>query len=175
MTRLPLIDPETVTGKIGELFTELTERRTDVGPMVRGMANSTTLLRAYVDLSRTMKRSHFDRSVSERISLAQQQWLGCDYCIAAHTRAAEALGLSQADIDLALQGTAVDPKIAAIVAFGQQVVAAPSEVGEADIARLRELGWRDEQIADVVGLAALNLLTGGFNLVAGIDPVTAAG
>ena len=32
------------------------------------------------------------------------------------------------------------------------------------------LGWRDEQIADVVGLVALNLLTGAFNLVAGIHP-----
>ena len=28
---------------------------------------------------------------------------------------------------------------------------------------------RDAQIADVVGLAALNLLTGAFNLVAGIE------
>ena len=77
----------------------------------------------------------------------------------------------------ARQGTATDPKIAALVAFAQQVAAAPSEVSDEQVEALREHGWRDEQIADVVGLVALNVLTGSFNLVAGIHraaDVTAA-
>ena len=142
--------------------------------MVRGMANSSSLLRGYLDLNRAMKRAHLDRAVSERISLAVQQWIGCDYCIEAHTRAGRAAGLTDTDIDLARQGTATDAKTAAIVAFGQQIIAAPSEVTDADVANLKALGWRDEQIADVVGLVALNLLTGGFNLVAGIHPAAKA-
>lgn len=47
------------------------------GPMVRGMANSSALLRGYLDFNRAMKRSRVDRQVSERISLAVQEWLGC--------------------------------------------------------------------------------------------------
>lgn len=169
MPRLPLIDPEAAAGKVGDLLDEYAERsRNPPGPMVRGMANSSTLLRAYLDLNRAMKRAHLDRAVSERISLAVQQWIGCDYCIDAHTRAGRAAGLTDTDIELALQGTATDAKTAAIVAFGQQIIAAPSEVADEDVQNLQALGWRDEQIADVVGLVALNLLTGGFNLVAGI-------
>lgn len=53
------------------------------------------------------------------------------------------------------------------------MVAAPSEIGDADLEALRARGYRDEQIADVVGLVALNVLTGSFNLVAGIEPETA--
>ena len=117
-----------------------------------------------------MKRAHLDRTVSERISLAAQQWIGCEYCIQAHTKAALAVGLTELDVELARQGTATEPKIAALVAFSQQVIAAPSETTDEEVQNLKDLGWRDEQIADVVGLVALNLLTGGFNLIAGIHP-----
>ena len=170
MTRLSLIQPDEATGTTKELLDELESRGRELGPMVRGMASSAALLRGYVDLSRAMKRSHIDRRVTERISLAVQEWIGCAYCIAAHTRAAEALGLSERDIELARQGTATDPKAAAIIAFAQQVAASPSEIGDADVDGLHELGWSDEQIADVVGLVALNVMTGSFNLVAGIHP-----
>ena len=56
------------------------------------------------------------------------------------------------------------------MAFGQQVAAAPSEIDDAAVDALRAHGYRDEQIADVVALVALNILTGSFNLVAGIHP-----
>ncbi|UJA19231.1 alkylhydroperoxidase [Thermoleophilia bacterium SCSIO 60948] len=168
MTRLPDIDPSTATGAVRKTLDELAERSGPPGPMVRAMANSSALLRGYVDLNRAMKRSHLDRQVGERVSLAVQAWIGCDYCLAAHTKAAQRLGLHETDIDLARQGTAIDPKIAALVAFGQQLIAAPAEIADADIEALHDHGWRDEQLADVVGLVALNLMTGAFNLAAGI-------
>jgi AhpD family alkylhydroperoxidase len=174
MSRIEPIDPELADGRAGELLDELTARGAEPGPMVRAMANAPALLRGYLDLSRAMKRSHLDRRVSERISLAVQEWLGCDYCVEAHSRAARALGLSENDIELARQGTAIDPKVAAMVAFGQQVFAAPAEITDEQVQELRDLGYSDEQIAEVPGLVALNVLTGAFNLVAGIHPSTSA-
>jgi uncharacterized peroxidase-related enzyme len=173
MTRLPLVEPATAGDGVRETLGALAARG-PLGPMVRAMANSSALLRGYLDLSRAMKRSHLDRRISERISLAVQEWLGCDYCVAAHSDAARALGLTEADIQLARQGTATDPKIAAIVAFGQQVSTAPAEITDEQVQELQALGYRDEQIADVVGLVALNVLTGAFNLVAGIHPSSTA-
>jgi AhpD family alkylhydroperoxidase len=168
MARIEPIDRELAEGKARELLDELAARGTEPGPMARAMANAPALLRAYLDLSRAMKRSHLDRRVSERISLAVQEWLGCDYCVEAHSRAARALGLSDDDIELARQGTAIDPKVAAMVAFGQQVFVAPAEITDEQVQELRDLGYTDEQIAEVPGLVALNVLTGAFNLVAGI-------
>ena len=172
--RLALVDPETATGAVGQTLEEF-RRRGPLGPMVLGMANSSAVLRGYRELNRAMKRSHLDRRVTERIALAVQEWLGCAYCLAAHTRAAHELGLSEVDIELARHGTATDAKIAAIVAFGQQMVAAPAEISDTDVEHLREHGYSDEQIAEVVGLVALQLLTGAFILVAGIEPVEAVG
>jgi AhpD family alkylhydroperoxidase len=174
MARIEPLDPEQLQGRARELLDELAARGTEAGPMVRAMANAPALLRGYIDLSRAMKRSHLDRRVSERISLAVQEWLGCDYCVEAHSRAARSLGLSETDIELARQGTAIDPKVAAMVAFGQQVVAGPAEITDEQVQELRDLGHSDTQIAEVPGLVALNVLTGAFNLVAGLHPATSA-
>ena len=138
--------------------------------MVSAMANAPALLLGYLDLNRAIKRSHIDRRISERIALAAQEWIGCSYCLAAHAEAARGLGLTEVDIELARQGTATDPRTAAIVAFGQQIIAAPAEIGDDEIDELRLHGYTDEQIAEVVGLVSLQLLTGAFNLIAGIHP-----
>jgi AhpD family alkylhydroperoxidase len=174
MSRIQPLDREQVDGRARELLDELAARGTEPGRMARAMANAPALLQGYLGLSRAMKRSHLDRRVSERISLAVQEWLGCDYRIEAHSSAARSVGLSERDIALARQGTATDPKVAAMVAFGQQVYAAPAEITDEQIDELREHGYSDEQIAEVPALVALNVLTGTFNLVAGIHPATTA-
>jgi uncharacterized peroxidase-related enzyme len=170
MPRIEPIEIDEASGNAKELLDELATRGGKPGPMMRAMANAPALLRGYLDLNRAMKRTHLDRRIVERINLAVHEWLGCEYCLVAHTRAARQLGLTDADIELARQGTATDPKVAAMVAYGQQVIVAPGEVTDAQIDELRAHGYTDEQIAEVVGLVSLQLLTGGLNLVAGIEP-----
>jgi uncharacterized peroxidase-related enzyme len=173
MARIEPVELEHASPKARELVDEYAARGGQAGPMVRTMANAPALLRGYLDLSRAMKRTHLDRRITERIALAAQEWIGCAYCVAAHTAAALKLGLSEHDVALARQGTATDPAVAAIVAFGQQVIAAPAEITDADVERLRAHGYSDEQIAEVVGIVSLMLLTGAFNLVVGLEPATA--
>ena len=170
MPRIEPIEIDAATGKAAELLGQLASRGGKPGPMTRTMANAPVVLRGYLDLNRAVKRSHIDRRIAERINLAVHEWPGCAYCLAAHTRAARELGLSDIDIELARQGTATDPKVAALVAYGQQLVAAPAEVSDHQIAELRDHGYSTEQIAEVVALVALQQLTGTFNLVAGIKP-----
>src|SRR5215208_1880905 len=168
VARIEPIPMDQAQGRARELLDELVERGGEPGPMVRAMANAPALLRGYLDLTRAMKRSHIDRRITERINLAVHEWLSCDYCLVAHTRAARQLGVSEEEIQLARHGTSRDPAIAAIVAFAQQVLAAPAEIGDADLERLHAHGYRDEQIAEVAGLVSLQLLTGAFNLIADI-------
>src|SRR5215207_2105515 len=168
MARIDPIPIDQAEGKARELLDELVQRGGEPGPMVRAMANAPALLRGYLDLTRAMKRVHIDRRIVERINLAVHEWLSCDYCLLSHTRAARQLGVPDSEIELARQGTSSDPAIAAIVAFAQQVLAEPAEIGDADVERLRAHGWRDEQIAEVAVLVDQKLITGGFNLIADI-------
>jgi uncharacterized peroxidase-related enzyme len=138
--------------------------------MVRTMANSSALLDGYLELSRAMKRAKLDRRISERISLAVQDRLGCELCLAAHAEAARSLGIDDDEIAAARRGTSADPRVAAMVRFGHDIHTEPGAITDRDLDELRALGFTDEEILDVLALVALNVMTGSLNLVAGLEP-----
>lgn len=168
--RFPRLDASTAVGAAAERLADLEARHGQVGAMTATMANSPTVIAGYLDLSRAVKRTKLPRTISERISLAVQEQLGCTLCLRAHTDAARAAGLDEDEIALARLGTSADPGIAPIVDFGQRVHRAPSTITDADIAALRAVGLRDRDVLDIVALVSLNVLTGAFNLVAGLEP-----
>jgi AhpD family alkylhydroperoxidase len=159
--------------KAHELLADLWARHgDDVGSMVRTMATSPAVLAGYLDLSRAMKRSKLPREIAERISLAIQQRLGCAMCLAAHTAEAEAAGVPADEIAAAREGGSNDPRINAIVELAVRAHEAPSSIDSATVDAVRGHGFSDTQILDVVGLVSLNILTGTFNLVAGLEPAS---
>ncbi|MEV0143735.1 MULTISPECIES: carboxymuconolactone decarboxylase family protein [unclassified Nonomuraea] len=170
MRRLTALDPAEAPGRSRELLDDIIARRGGVGEMVATMAHSPALLQGYLDFSRAMKRSKLPRALSEKISLAVQEWIGCGLCLDAHTKGAQAAGLSETDIALARQGTSTDAREAALIAVAVRVLAEPSSITDQDVAGLRAHGWSDRVIAELPGLVALNLLTGSFNLLAGLEP-----
>lgn len=170
MNRLPLLTPQTAVGASRDMLGELVDRHGQVGDMVRTMASSPAVLGGYLQLSRAMKRAKLDRRISERISIAIQVQQGCELCLDSHVAAATSLGIDDNEVDLAKRGTSSDPAIAPMVAYGLQVHVAPDTITTAQVEELRGLGYTDREIADVVGLVALNVLTGVFNLVAGLSP-----
>lgn len=168
MPRLRPLTPESARGKSQELLGDLVARHGQVGEMVATMAHSPSVLAGYLDLSRAMKRAKLDRRLSERISLAVQERLGCPSCLAAHVDAARQLGIDDDEIARAREGSSADPAVAALVGFGLRVLTAPATVSDEEVDALRAHGYRDREIADVVGVVTLNVLTGSFNLVADI-------
>jgi AhpD family alkylhydroperoxidase len=168
--QLDRLTPATAVGASRDLLTDLTTRHGQIGDMVSTMAHSPALLAGYLQLSRAMKRAKLSRKASERISIAVQAQQGCGLCMDAHVAAARAHGIEDDEIERAKAGTSTDPAMAAIVDLGLRVYRNPTSVSHEHIAALRDHGYSDREIADVVGIVALNLLTGAFNLVAGLTP-----
>jgi AhpD family alkylhydroperoxidase len=166
--RFPLHTPDTAPGKSADALGEIYRRHGEAGPMTRAMASSPALLRGYLDLSRAAKRTSVDRTLSERVSLAIQAELDCDYCLAAHTRAALALGVSEEEIEAAKSGRSREPEIEALLEFALDVLRRPAQNSDEQVSDLREWGYEDGQLGDLVALVALNVLTGSFNLLAGL-------
>ncbi|MEU7832944.1 carboxymuconolactone decarboxylase family protein [Nonomuraea sp. NPDC049129] len=170
MRRLAPLDPAEAPEKSRELLNDIISRRGGVGDMVATMAHSPALLQGYLDLSRAMKRVKLPRALSEKISLAVQEWIGCGHCLQAHAEGGRAAGLSESDIALARQGTSTDAREAALIALAVRVLAEPSAITDEDVAEVRAHGWSDRIVAEIVGVVALNLLTGAFNLLVGLEP-----
>ncbi|MWA16258.1 carboxymuconolactone decarboxylase family protein [Streptomyces sp. BA2] len=170
MPRLTRLTPDTAVGASRDLLDELVSRHGQIGDMVSTMAHSPAVLGGYLQLSRAMGRAKLDRKISERISIAVQAQQGCGLCLEAHVGAARALGIDEEEIERAHLGTSTDPATAAIITLALQVYREPTSITDEQVTALRAHGYSDRAIADVVGVVSLNILTGAFNLLAGLTP-----
>jgi uncharacterized peroxidase-related enzyme len=108
-----------------------------------------------------------DLKTRERIALAVAQVNGCDYCLSAHTYLGLNLAkLSPEEIALNRQGASGDAKANAAVQFAARITEARGHVSDADLTAIREAGFTDAQIVEIVALVAENTFTNYLNEVA---------
>lgn len=111
-----------------------------------------------------------DLKTRERIALAVAQVNRCNYCLSAHTYLALNLAkLLPEEVALNRQATSADAKAQAAVSFAAQVAAERGHVPTEAIAQVREAGYSEAQIVEIVALVAENTFTNYLNEVAQTD------
>lgn len=129
-------------------------------------ALSPAALTAHVGLNGAVNQT-LDAQTRERIALAVAQVNRCDYCLSAHTYlAAHVAKLDAAEIAAARHGHSSDVKADAAVAFAKKVAELRGQVADADLAAVREAGFSDAQVIEIITNVALNTLTNLINNVA---------
>ncbi len=166
MPRINQISPENATGKTAELFASVKGKLGMVPNLMRAIGNSPAALSAYLQFSGNLAGGSLSGQQREQISLAVGQANECDYCLAAHTALGKMSGLSSDQIRDARLGQSVDPKSDALVRFAQKLVDTKGHVSSDDLQELRDLGFTDGDLAEVVANVALNIFTNYFNHVA---------
>ncbi len=136
--------------------------------LFRVVANSPAALEGYLGLNGALAKGALDAKTRERIALAVAEVNGCAYCLSAHTYIGRNLAkLDDAEITANRNGASNDPKADAAVRFAVQVVNARGHVGDAQLRAVREAGFGDAEIVEIVLHVALNTLTNYINEVAG--------
>lgn len=102
--------------------------------------------------------------LGEQIAVAVADRNRCDYCLAAHTALGRKAGATAEEMTAAQSGQSHDPKTAAALAFALNLVEARGQVSGADVAGLREVGFNDGEIVEIVAHVALNLFTNYINV-----------
>jgi uncharacterized peroxidase-related enzyme len=169
MSRINQLNPETTTGRAKDLLAAVKGKLGLVPNMTRAMANAPAVLDGYLQLSGALGKGTLPAKVREQIALAVAQSNECDYCLAAHSAIGRAVGLTADQIRDSRLGTAVDPKIDALIRFARKVVETRGRVSDADLDDVREAGFDDGAIAEVVAHVALNVFTNYFNELAETD------
>lgn len=134
--------------------------------LFRLIGNSPTVLTAYTGFQGALSKT-LDLKTRERIALAVAQVNGCDYCLSAHTY----LGLNMAKIsseEIALnrKGASGDTKANAAVQFAAKVAKERGHVSDADIKAVRDAGFADAQVVEIIAIVAENSFTNYLNEVA---------
>jgi uncharacterized peroxidase-related enzyme len=105
----------------------------------------------------------------DSIGLAVSEVNGCDYCLTVHSFTAERMAkLPVNEIILAREGHASDPKRDAAIQFARKVIETRGKVSDADVKAVRDAGYTDANVMEIVALVAMYSLTNFFNNV--FDP-----
>ena len=130
------------------------------------LANSPAALDAYVASTGALARGQLTPCQRELLALAVAEINGASYCLSAHYAAARKLGLGDAEIRAARRATSADLRTRALLRFAQAVALQRGELSDADFQSLRQAGFTDALIAEIISHIALNIFTNYFNAVA---------
>ncbi len=166
MSRLNAVNPETAQGK-AKLLLDGVQKSLGMTPnIMRTLANSPAALEAYVGLMTALGGASIDGRTRESIALATSGANGCDYCASAHTAIGKMLGLSDAEARENLYGRSSDPTRAAALEFSRAIVEKRGWVSDSDLEQVREAGFGDGEIAEIVVTVATTIFSNYFNHIA---------
>ncbi|WP_037503128.1 carboxymuconolactone decarboxylase family protein [Sphingomonas jaspsi] len=164
MSRIPTPTVDQAPAAAQPLLAGVQKRLGTVPNMFRLIANSPATLEAYLGFSGALGRGKLAPATRERIALAVAEVNGCNYCLSAHTY----IGLNLAKLDAAeitanRSGASNDPVADAAVRFAAKVATQRGQIDDGDIAALRDAGYSDGEVLEIVGHVALNVFTNYVN------------
>jgi uncharacterized peroxidase-related enzyme len=169
MSRLQAVDPTTATGKAKELLNAVKSKLGIVPNMTRVMASSPVVLESYLSFSAALASGLLDAKTREQIALLTAQENHCDYCLSAHTAIGKMVGLNHGQIVASREGDGGNQKTTAALTFAKRVLETKGQVSEADLAAVRDAGFSEGEIAEIIAHVALNVFTNYFNIAADVD------
>lgn len=127
------------------------------------MAHSPAVLGAYLQLAKAGEDSSLSASLREKIALATAGKNGCEYCASAHSAVAGQMGVDEAEREANLRGEAADPAEQAALRFARQIVENLGWVDDAQLQAVRDAGYSDRQVLEILLATVQNIFTNYFN------------
>jgi uncharacterized peroxidase-related enzyme len=132
--------------------------------MFRAIGNSPAALEGYLGLSGALMKGALEPPTRERIALAMAEFDACDYCLSAHTYLGKTHSkLSDAEIAANRDGGSTDAKADAAVRFAIKVAETRGHPSDDDLQAVKQAGYTDAQVMEIVLHVALNTLTNYVN------------
>lgn len=169
MPRIHPVDQNNADSKTVNLLTTVEKKMGRVPNIIATMANSPAVAQAYLGFSQSLSTGQLPARLREQIALVVGEANNCGYCVAAHTALGKGAGLTEAETCDARRAIAQDEQEQAALQFARTIVNERGWVSDDDVQRVREAGYNDGQIAEIVANVALNLFTNYFNHVAGTE------
>jgi uncharacterized peroxidase-related enzyme len=169
MPRISPIDPDTVSGPARQLLDTVQADWGMIPNLVGTLAHAPVALEGYLGLSEALSSGVLSAELREQIAVTVAEANRCDYCLAAHSAVAATVGLSKEAVMDARRGVSPDRKVEVVLHFARQIVQKRGCVDDDDVGRLRDAGFGDREIVEIVTNVAMSILTNYVNHVAGTD------
>lgn len=166
MQRITAINPAEATGKAKQLLDGVQAKLGITPNLMRTLASSPAALEAYLSFGAVLATGALNAKFREQIAIAVAQANSCEYCLSAHATIGKMVGLTPEEIAASREAHAQDAKRDAGLRFAQAIVVQRGEVSDAALASVRQAGYTDGEITEIVANVAVNIFTNYFNHIA---------
>ena len=163
MPRIKPINPTNATGKTKALLEGLQNKTGTTPNMFLTMAHSPAVLESYLNFRPALGSGSLSPQVREQIALAVSNANECLYCASAHMAIGKNLGVDEIELTENLQGFSSDPKVEVVLQFVRAVIAKRGRVNDTEVQHVRDAGYIDEEIVEIIGTIASTMFTNYFN------------
>lgn len=133
------------------------------------LAHSSAALGFYLSSISALNETKLSPALREQISIAVAGINACDYCASAHTKFGKMRKLDDRELSQNLIGQSSDAKTQAALRFARQIVKLRGFVSDSDLKEIRDAGYSDEEIVEIVAVVCQNIFTNYFNHIAGTE------
>lgn len=169
MQRIPPVDTNQPPEQAAPLLAAVKSKMGMVPNLMATLANAPVALHSYLDFSGDLQQGALPARLREQIALAVANRNGCQYCASAHAMLGKQAGLSEDDIRSGLGGEAGDPQENAALRFAVAIVERRGQVSDRDLEAVRNTGFDDGEIVEIIAHVVLNTFTNYLNNVANTD------
>ena len=169
MSRINTVTKETANVEQQALFDAIQAKLGVVPNFLKILANSPAALRAFLGLHSIANEGSLEPKTRERIALAVAQQNSCEYCVSAHTAIGRKAGLDNAEIQANRTGSSQDAKAAVAVKFARSLVDNMGEVTTAELTEVRNAGYNDAEIVEIITHVAMNIFTNIIGKASQVD------
>ena len=169
MNRITAVDRDAADEGVRKKFDAIQKQLGLVPNMMRTMAQSPSVLEGYLALDSALRHGLLSARVQAQLALVIAEANECDYSLSAHTAWGRGVGLSSDEVVASREGRASDRRVEAALQFARALVERRGGVTDQELARVREAGFTDGKIAEIIAHVALNVFTNYFNRAAQTD------
>ena len=159
MARIELIDPEKAEGRVKEVFDRVKSYYHMVPGLQKALCYLPETTNALWDLSLATASEGSIREELKRVLFAvTAHEVECEYCTAAHMIALLGQKWTQeecTEVILGKHSPRLSEKENAAVDFARAVAQRPAGITQEQVDALREIGWTDAEIVEIVAAVAL--------------------
>ncbi len=164
MARIKMIDEENAKGKVKELYAKILSKEPHVPGVIKIFSSGADLLELMIGMYDTLmgSKSILPIELKNLIALAVSVVNSCDYCYESYAYALKQLGRTEKEIDSIIKNFAesdLDKKTIMAINFVRKATENANTVTDEDIDRLRNAGFKDEEILEIA------TLMGYFNMI----------
>ena len=167
MPRMNAIEPENANQEMQELYQQVENNLGMLPNMVKTLANAPVVAKSYISFWNLMEQGVLPTSLKEKISLLVCEANGCSYCISVHCALSKGAGLADEEVLDSRQGQSPDRKTDQALKFASRILDTRGAVTTDEMDALRNVGYTDQEITEMVALIVFVQFSNYFNNAVG--------